>query len=57
MNLIKQWDFVRVVPAHLDAPLSVGPAEFAETFEFAFKGKNQVRWGCGSVTVAVAVSA
>lgn len=43
MNLVKQWDFVRVVPAHLDAPLSVGPAEFAETFEFAFKGKNQVR--------------
>ena len=32
-----------MIPAHLDAPLAVGPTAFAETFEFAFKGKNQLR--------------
>ena len=48
VNVIKQWDFVRVIPAHLDAPLAVGPAEFTETFEFAFKGKNEVSQGSGT---------
>ena len=38
------WDFQRVVPAHFDAPLTVGPAEFRQTFDFLAKGKNDVRF-------------
>ena len=44
VGAIKGWDFKRVVPAHLDAPLDIGPAEFAATFDQAFgRGKNEVR--------------
>ena len=44
LNRIKSWDFNKVIPAHLDAPLEMGPTEFAATFEQAFgEGKNKVR--------------
>jgi len=44
VGAIKGWDFKRVVPAHLDAPLDIGPAEFAATFDQAYgRGKNEVR--------------
>uniref|UniRef100_A0A7S0J7X0 Uncharacterized protein n=1 Tax=Calcidiscus leptoporus TaxID=127549 RepID=A0A7S0J7X0_9EUKA len=41
---VVQWDFERVVPAHLDAPLAIGPSEFGEPFEFARNGGNEVRF-------------
>ena len=41
---VQQWKFERVVPAHLDAPLAIGPSEFAEPFEFARNGGNEMRF-------------
>ncbi len=41
---VTRWDFERVVPAHLDAPLRVGPEALAATFREAFgRGRNEVR--------------
>jgi len=45
--VVQSWDFVRVIPAHLDAPLAIGPKEFGEAFAgFAGVGKtvNGVRF-------------
>jgi len=44
VDTVSQWDFTKIVPAHLDAPLSVGPAQFRETFDYARKGLNEVRY-------------
>ena len=44
LNKIALWDFQRVIPAHLDAPLALGPKEFAAAFEFVESGKNEVRF-------------
>lgn len=44
VNKVKQWDFDRVIPAHLDAPLAIGPKEFVNTFSFLESGKNEVRF-------------
>ena len=41
---VKGWSFDTVIPAHLDAPLAIGPTEFAETFDFARRGVNEVRY-------------
>ncbi|EOD38128.1 hypothetical protein EMIHUDRAFT_200596 [Emiliania huxleyi CCMP1516] len=41
---VQRWDFERVVPAHLDAPIAMGPAQFAEPFDFARDGGNEVRF-------------
>ena len=41
---VKKWDFERVVPAHLDAPLKIGPAEFTRPFDYILSGKNTVRF-------------
>lgn len=41
---VQTWDFVRVVPAHLDAPLNIGPKQFAEPFDFARNGGNEARF-------------
>jgi hypothetical protein len=30
VDKVTQWDFERVIPQHLDAPLNIGPKEFAE---------------------------
>ncbi len=38
------WNFERVVPQHLNAPLVIGPKEFREAFAFAFNGRNDVRF-------------
>lgn len=44
VDKVKQWNFERVIPAHLDAPLAIGPSQFAETFDFIRSGRNQVRF-------------
>lgn len=44
VSKVQRWSFERVVPAHLDAPLAIGPAQFAEPFEFARNGGNEVRF-------------
>ena len=41
---MQRWKFDRVVPQHLDAPLAIGPAEFAKPFQFAANGGNEVRF-------------
>ena len=41
---VQRWPFERVVPAHLDAPLAIGPTQFAEPFDFARNGGNEVRF-------------
>jgi len=44
VRTVTAWDFERVVPAHLDAPLALGPKQFAEPFDFAQNGGNEVRF-------------
>ncbi|CAB9504339.1 expressed unknown protein [Seminavis robusta] len=47
VNKVGQWDFVRVIPAHLDAPLAVGPSQFRDTYDFLQRdpsGGNEVRY-------------
>jgi len=41
---VQSWEFERVVPAHLDAPISIGPADFGAPFDFAARGGNEVRF-------------
>ena len=42
--MVTSWGFERVVPCHLDAPLKLGPREFAEPFKFAARGGNEMRY-------------
>lgn len=44
LNVITKWNFKRVVPMHLDAPLAIGPNEFEDAFRFIKSGKNEVRF-------------
>jgi hypothetical protein len=44
VDKVTQWDFERVIPQHLNAPLNIGPKEFAETYAFVRKGRNDVRY-------------
>ncbi|NER26016.1 MAG: DUF4336 domain-containing protein [Symploca sp. SIO1C2] len=44
VNKIAQWKFNKVIPAHLEAPLALGPAEFSATYDFIRKGANEVRY-------------
>ena len=44
VDRVKEWPFRRVVPAHLDAPLAIGPEEFSATYDFLRRGKNEVRY-------------
>lgn len=44
LDVVSKWNFNRVVPMHLDAPLSIGPTEFSDVFDFVKSGKNEVRF-------------
>ena len=45
VNTIQQWNFERVIPQHLDAPLKLGPKQFAATYDFLkTPGSNLVRF-------------
>mmetsp|Transcript_19983 Transcript_19983/g.32507 ORF Transcript_19983/g.32507 Transcript_19983/m.32507 type:complete len:367 (-) Transcript_19983:86-1186(-) len=44
LDTVRQWDFQRVVPAHLDGPLDIGPDQFVEPFQFATSGRNEIRF-------------
>jgi hypothetical protein len=44
VNRVSKWDFTCVIPAHLDAPLAMGPAEFRSNFDFIQEGVNKVRF-------------
>jgi len=44
LNVVTKWNFKRVIPMHLDAPLALNPSQFADAFEFAKSGKNEVRF-------------
>lgn len=41
---VSKWDFERVIPAHFDAPITMGSKEFVQTFDFLAKGKNEGRF-------------
>ena len=51
VNKVQKWSFERVIPAHLDAPLNIGPKEFSATYDFIRKGKNEVRYCNNDVVV------
>ena len=44
LDTVTRWDFTRVIPAHLDAPLDIGPEQFARAFDFVKSGRNEVRF-------------
>lgn len=44
VDKVSQWNFERVVTAHLDAPLDMGAKEFRSNFDFIKEGVNQVRF-------------
>ena len=44
VDTVTQWKFDRVIPAHINAPLKISPAEFAEPFQFVRDGRNEVRF-------------
>ena len=44
VDRVTKWNFDTVVPAHLDAPLRAGPADFAKPFDFAKDGGNVARF-------------
>jgi len=44
LSVVSKWNFKRVVPMHLDAPLALNPSNFGDAFEFVRSGKNKVRF-------------
>mmetsp|Transcript_37840 Transcript_37840/g.78573 ORF Transcript_37840/g.78573 Transcript_37840/m.78573 type:complete len:505 (-) Transcript_37840:1325-2839(-) len=44
VDQVSSWKFGRVIPQHLDAPLAIGPQEFAQTYSFIKNGQNIVRY-------------
>ena len=44
LQVITSWDFNKVIPAHLDAPLTLTPTQFARAFDFIETGRNEVRF-------------
>eukprot|EP00549_Striatella_unipunctata_P015781 CAMPEP_0118705220 /NCGR_PEP_ID=MMETSP0800-20121206/19742_1 /TAXON_ID=210618 ORGANISM="Striatella unipunctata, Strain CCMP2910" /NCGR_SAMPLE_ID=MMETSP0800 /ASSEMBLY_ACC=CAM_ASM_000638 /LENGTH=405 /DNA_ID=CAMNT_0006607341 /DNA_START=751 /DNA_END=1966 /DNA_ORIENTATION=+ len=44
LNVVTQWNFERVIPAHLDAPLAIDSTQFAQPFQFIATGRNEVRF-------------
>ena len=44
LGVVTKWNFKRVVPMHLDAPLALTPSEFEEAFGFIKSGRNEVRF-------------
>jgi len=44
LSVVTKWNFKRVIPMHLDAPLALNPVQFEEAFEFTKSGKNEVRF-------------
>jgi len=42
LNVVTKWNIKRVIPMHLDAPLSLQPSEFKEAFTFLNAGTNKV---------------
>ncbi|EJK71110.1 hypothetical protein THAOC_07481, partial [Thalassiosira oceanica] len=47
IEIVERWDFSRIVPMHLDAPLAVKPKELRSAFRFLAEGEtatNRVRF-------------
>lgn len=44
LEVVTSWDFERVVPMHLDAPLAIGPRELEDAFLFLRSDYNRVRF-------------
>jgi len=44
LDVVTKWNFNRVVPMHLDAPLSLSPSEFEDAFLFLSTSYNKVRF-------------
>jgi Domain of unknown function (DUF4336) len=44
LSIVTKWNFNRVIPMHLDNPLTLGPRDFEDVFDFVKSGKNEVRF-------------
>jgi len=44
LGVVTSWNFKRVVPMHLNAPLAITPSEFEDAFLFLKSDYNQVRF-------------
>jgi hypothetical protein len=44
VDKVKQWPFTRIIPQHLNAPITISPKEFEDVFSFINEGKNIVRF-------------
>ena len=44
LRITDSWDFERVIPMHLDAPVIAGPKEFKEALRWVDDGRNEVRF-------------
>jgi hypothetical protein len=44
VNKVKQWRFTRIIPQHLNAPITISPKEFEDVFSFINEGRNKVRF-------------
>ena len=44
LRITDSWDFERVIPMHLDAPVVAGPKEFKEALRWVEEGRNEVRF-------------
>ncbi|GFH45818.1 hypothetical protein CTEN210_02292 [Chaetoceros tenuissimus] len=44
LKVVTSWNFKRVVPMHLDAPLAITPTEFEDAFLFLKNDYNKVRF-------------
>jgi hypothetical protein len=45
-----EWRFERVIPAHYDAPIKAGPADFRRAFDFAYIDETGSARGLPSTT-------
>lgn len=44
VNKVKRWPFTRIIPQHLNGPITLSPNEFADIFSFISEGSNTVRF-------------
>ncbi|KAK9846457.1 hypothetical protein WJX81_004293 [Elliptochloris bilobata] len=39
-DIVRSWDFRRIIPCHFAAPVRAGPREFRAAFDFAYEGER-----------------
>jgi hypothetical protein len=46
-SICRDWAFTRIVPAHFQAPVRAGPADFKAAFSFLYEGENSAETPAG----------